>query len=98
MSRKGVTMGKQFYKCEKCGKKLIERLPSGLWKFAFGRQRIEMDEEGKVLSNHKPEPVVEMLVKGSIKMKCIRRECGHHTLLPYFPNSKDFQEEVSQSA
>jgi hypothetical protein len=89
-------MRKNFYKCERCGKKLIERLPNGLWKFAFGRQRIEL-ENGECVDSNNFEPVVEMLVKGSIKMKCIRRECGHYTILPFYPNSKDFQED-SQSA
>lgn len=91
-------MKKNFYRCERCGKKIIERLPSGLWKFAFGRQRVEIDEEGAPLPDQVPEPVVEMLIKGSVKMKCIRRECGHYTILPYFPNFKDFQESVPQSA
>lgn len=88
-------MGKNFYKCERCGKKLIERLDNGLWKFAFGRQRTEIEGEEYIDTNEFC-PVVEMLIKGSIKMKCIRRECGHYTILPYFPNSEDFK--YSQSA
>ena len=85
---------KNFYRCEKCGKKIIERLPNGLWKFAFGRQRVECDGDGKPLPEQGPsEPVVEMMVRGSIRMKCIRRECGHYTILPFYPNSKDFQED-----
>ena len=83
-------MRKNFYKCEKCGKKIIERLPNGLWKFAFGRQRVEDDQPCEC-----PEPVVEMLVKGSIRMKCLRRECGHYTILPFYPNTDDFKEPQS---
>ena len=88
---------KNFYRCEKCGKKIIERLPNGLWKFAFGRQRVEVDDKGDPVSIDKCafEPVVEILIRGSIKMKCIRRECGHHTLLPFYPNSDDFKEPQS---
>lgn len=89
-------MTKQFYKCEKCGKKLIERLPNGLWKFCFGRQKVE-SENGSSEDTQEFTPVVDMKIKGSIRMKCIRRDCGHYTILPYFPNSKDFQEEVLQS-
>ena len=82
-------MIKKFYKCEKCGKNLIERLSSGLWKFCFGRQK-NMEV---ISSDVAVIPVVEMVIKGSVRMKCIRRDCGHYTILPYFPNSKDFQED-----
>jgi len=95
MGGKGLEMKKKnFYRCERCGKKIIERLPNGLWKFAFGRQRVE-DDQGKEICDCVSEPVVEMLVKGSIKMKCLRRECGHYTILPFYPNSSDFQEPQS---
>lgn len=79
---------KKFYVCEKCGKKLIERMPNGLWRFAFGRQKLEENPPEDV----EFQPVVDILIKGSVKMKCLRRECGHYSILPYFPNSKDFQE------
>jgi hypothetical protein len=52
---------KNFVVCEKCGKKLIERLPNGLFKFVFG---------GK----NQPAPV-EILIYGSIKIRCLRRSC-----------------------
>lgn len=79
-------MSKIFYKCEKCGKKLIERLPNGLWKFAFGRNTENISE-----------PVVCMLIKGSVKMTCIKRTCRHENILPYFPNKEDFSESDPQS-
>ena len=78
---------KKFIYCEKCGKKLIERLPSGLWKFVFGRNLEEPDK-----------PPVVILIKGSIKITCIRRSCRHENILPYFPNSNDFTELDPQSA
>jgi hypothetical protein len=89
---------KTFYKCDKCNKKLIERLPNGLWKFAFGRQRIEFDESGEALPFDKDqyEPAVMMLIRGSIKIKCLKRECGHYNILPFFPNSTDFVEPQSE--
>lgn len=34
-----------FVYCEKCGKKLIERLPNGLWKFVFGKKADLMERE-----------------------------------------------------
>jgi len=80
-------MKKNFYTCDKCGKKLIERLPNGLWKFVFGRN---MEDVSK--------PPVKMLVRGSIKMSCLRRSCDHDQILPYFPQSTEFLEESTQSA
>lgn len=65
---------KTFIYCEKCGKKLIERLPNGLWKFVFGKKA-----EGA------KGPPVEMLIHGSLSMRCIRRSCGHRNILNYFP-------------
>ncbi len=77
---------KKFYKCEKCGKKLIERLPSGLWKFVFGRNPEDVSK-----------PPVKMVIKGSIKMYCLKRSCHHENILPYYPNSEDFKEDSPQS-
>lgn len=62
-----------FIVCEKCGKKLIERLPNGLWRFKFGKR------EGS-------NPVVDMEILGSIKMRCLKRTCDHINILNYFPN------------
>lgn len=61
-----------FVICEKCGKKLIERLPNGIWRFRFGKR------EGGV-------SVVDMEIHGSIKMKCLKRTCNHINVLNYFP-------------
>ncbi len=61
-----------FIVCEKCGKKLIERLPNGLWRFKFGKR------EGGF-------PVVDMTIQGSVQMKCIKRTCSHINVLNYFP-------------
>jgi len=84
-----------FVYCEKCGKKLIERLPNGLWKFAFGRRKLllPIGEEQPSFKDNDKEPVVVMLIRGSVKMKCLREDCGHYNILPYFPNSKDFIEK-----
>ena len=61
--------------CEKCQKKLLERLPNGIWKFQFGKR------EGSV-------PVVDMEIQGSIRMQCLRRSCRHINVLNFFPVEK----------
>lgn len=69
-----------FVRCEICGKKLLNRLPNGTWHFRFGKR------EGS-------EPVVDMEIHGSLKMKCTRRSCGHVNVLHYFPH-QSFMEET----
>jgi len=65
---------KNFVYCEKCGKKLIERLPNGLWKFVFGKKNSDSSS-----------PPVVMTIHGSLRMKCIKRTCGHWNVMNYFP-------------
>ena len=70
-----------FFYCQICGKKLIERLPNGLWRFAFGRS---IQENGK--------PPVDMQIHGSLKMRCLRRSCrnenpDHWNVLNFFPHT-----------
>ena len=67
-----------FICCEKCGKKLIERMPNGLWRFRFGTAH------GK-----DKRPIVDMVINGSIKMRCIRRGCDHENVLNYIGTSRD---------
>ena len=66
-----------FHVCEKCNKKLIERLPNGLWRFKFG-------------SNGKGDsvPVVDMTIQGSLQLKCLRRSCAHVSTFNYFPDKQ----------
>jgi len=66
---------KAFITCEKCGKKLIERCPNGLWHFCFGKRAD--DPENK--------PVVDIFIHGNLQIKCLRRTCGHVNTLQYFP-------------
>ncbi len=61
-----------FVKCKKCNKKLLERLPNGMWIFKFGKRNGN-------------KPVVEMQIHGSIRMQCLRRSCQHWNQLNYFP-------------
>jgi len=65
---------KDFVYCSKCGRRLIERLPNGLWRFRFGRNP---EDPG--------DPPVEILIHGNIKIKCFRKSCKHFNTLNYFP-------------
>jgi ribosomal protein L37AE/L43A len=65
---------KNFITCEKCGKKLIERQKNGIWHFIFGKPN-----KGSAFIP------VEMYIQGNVKIKCLRRACGHWNTLSYFP-------------
>ena len=87
-------MKSNFVVCEKCGKKLIERLPNGLFRFVFGRRN---DSPG--------DPPVYMLIHGNLQIKCFRRTCGHMNTLNYFPfdtnnelDATDHYEEFQRNA
>ncbi len=64
-----------FIYCEKCGKKLLERQPNGIWHFKFGK------------IPGKTETIVDILFHGSLKFKCTRRSCGHVNTLNFFPDT-----------
>lgn len=68
---------KLFLHCEFCSKRLIERLPNGLFRFIFGGGNQGVDSP-------KPPPV-DMLIHGSLKMRCTRRTCREWNVLNYFP-------------
>ena len=70
-----------FINCEKCGKRLIERLPNGFFRFKFGRRT---DAKG-VDQN---DPPVEILIHGNIVIKCLRASCGHMNELTFLPNMR----------
>jgi len=71
---------KIFINWEKCGKRLIERLPNGLWRFLYGKS-----------SKHSLDttPAVEMIIKGNLEIKCLSRKCKHVNKLSYLPNIKE---------
>ena len=69
-----------FLTCEKCGKRLIERMPNGLFRFIFGKKK---DSMGKLL-DFTP---VYILIHGSVKIRCLTRTCGHFNMFNYFPKS-----------
>ena len=74
-------MGNGFIHCEKCGKRLIKRLPNGLLKFVFGK-----GDDG--------EAPVELLIHGSVRVKCLRRPCRHPNIINFFPNPAFNQPEA----
>jgi len=65
---------KNFVYCEKCGKRLIERLPNGLWRFVFG-----------VNPENPSNKIVDIFIHGNLQIKCLRKSCGHINTLNYFP-------------
>ena len=78
---------KQFVICGLCGKRLIERLPNGLWSFSFGKPH-HTNNNGAPLENITP---VRIMIHGSIKMRCIRKSCrlkhpDHWNVFNYFPS------------
>lgn len=73
-----------FILCEKCGKKLLSRSPNGIWQFKFGRREDS-------------EPVVDMEIHGSIRMRCIKRSCRHINILNYFPDTHESAREGTRT-
>ncbi len=74
---------KIFLRCEKCGKRLIERREDGLFYFVFGKKKTR---DG-ALYDYCP---VQILIHGSIKMHCLSRDCDHWSIFNYFPE-KEFE-------
>jgi len=63
-----------WLRCEKCGKKLLQRMPNGLFSFKFGRTN-DVDNT----------PIVDLKVHGSLTMLCLKRDCRHRNVFNYFP-------------
>lgn len=80
-----------FINCEKCGKRLIERLPNGLFRFKFGRRT---DAQGKDLN----DPPVEIIIHGNIVIKCLKASCGHMNELTFLPNMRRLAHKQSVPA
>jgi hypothetical protein len=80
---------RNFFRCEKCGKRLIERLPNGLWRFIFGKP--------SETSSFVP---VELKIHGSLVMRCLRRKCrreypDHWNVLNFFPTNRQIKSDES---
>ena len=79
---------KMFHRCTACGGKLIERLPNGLLRFIFGRK-------GKKADGFVP---INMLIHGSVKMRCFRRACRsenprHYNVITLLPGMNVLQDD-----
>lgn len=70
---------KHFIHCEKCGKRLIERMEDGGFCFKFGTRK---DAAG----NSKDNRPVEMYIYGSVKLKCLSEGCETFNTLHFLPN------------
>lgn len=66
-------MSYNFVYCEKCGKKLLQRKPNGVFVFKFGKGR-------------KGLPVVDLEIHGSVKIKCFRETCQQVNVINFFPD------------
>ena len=84
-----MTDDRIFLVCEKCGKRLIERMPNGLFRFIFGKKK---SVDGS-LSDFSP---VYILIHGSVKMKCLNRPCGHESVFNYFPSGVPNQDLLNK--
>jgi hypothetical protein len=75
-----MTQRKSFRVCEKCGKRIIERLPNGLFVFEFGRK-------SKTEGGFEEYAPVEIQIHGSVRIKCLSRLCNHWNIFHYFPTA-----------
>lgn len=80
---------KMFIHCTKCDKRIIERLQNGLFRFIFGGGGRNKDGD-----NYRSPPV-EIIIQGSIKMRCTRRTCREWNVLNYFP--PEFSQSVEKA-
>lgn len=79
MESKKLEPKKMFLVCAVCGKRLLERTPNGFFHFVFGKKK---DKDG-VMRQYTP---VDILIHGSVQMRCMARDCGHINTFHYFPN------------
>lgn len=68
-----------WVKCEHCGKRMMQRKYNGLFYFRFGRMNVT-DSDIK-------DPMIEMEVIGSIRIRCWHRECRKWNVFNFFPNT-----------
>ena len=79
---------KMFYVCKSCGKRLIQRQENGVWKFCYGRNPEYSTREF---------PPVEIYIFGSLKMRCINKNCSKMNTFNFFPGESAFGEDIKQS-
>lgn len=64
--------------CRKCGKRLIKRLPNGMFHFRFGRSK---DRSTGGFEGRSP---VNMVISGMVKIRCFDESCGHTNVFSPF--------------
>ena len=67
--------------CKKCGKRIIGRRQNGLFHFLFGKKK---EKDGSM----RPYCPVEMMIHGSVKIRCLARECGEWNVFNIFPSEQ----------
>jgi hypothetical protein len=70
-------------KCKGCNRPLIERMESGLLKFIYG-QPWKRSPDGNWIKAGSWVPI-EMVIHGSIKMKCWRKQCQTWNIVNFLP-------------
>ncbi len=96
MGRKSVMdsqSAKTKIRCGKCGKHIIVKRADGTWHFIYGKSTYDLAHK----TGHSP---VEMVIFGSLKMKCLDRKCrtnnpDHWNVLNYFPEINEFKYKES---
>ena len=80
---------KCFLYCVKCHKKLLVRLPNGLFHLAYGNIRLP---DGTLVEG---KPKIDLLIFGSVRIKCYSKVCEAWNVFNFFPNTPvDFVEQV----
>ena len=77
--------------CSNCGKKLIKKLSNGLYEFKFGRIFDgDLPNGANII-----EPMIDIQIHGSIKIKCFRRSCKQINVITFFTDNN--QQEVEEN-
>lgn len=83
MEQNTQSKGKWLY-CKRCKKKLIKRLPNGLFVFEFGKRRGDINSP----------PRVHIEIHGDAKIRCLNPDClldNIFNMLPVSPRLSNNQ-------
>jgi hypothetical protein len=76
MDQKPTMIGHWLF-CKRCKKKLMKRMPNGLFVFEFGKKR----------GDTTVAPRVHIEVDGDTKIRCLNPECIQDNVFTKFPRS-----------
>ena len=89
-----MAKNKMFLYCGKCNKKLIERLPNGLFKFVFGKGApVQLIVFGSIKIRCFRKTVIDV-DKDTGRNKY--EECGHWNTFNFFPGKEDFNQPSAE--